>query len=60
MLTKAQIKWALEHDWAIRETADGQSIVVWDVVLNVETNEVIEKQYRWTGSFQDLRIWAGY
>ena len=57
MLTEKQIKWASQHDWFIESGADGTILVKDSYVLDSVLYEPILK---WTGTFAELRAWAGY
>lgn len=54
-LTRDQIRWAAAHDWFGADNGDGTITVVerWSDLAG-------EQQFRWAGTFQELRAWAGY
>lgn len=58
MLTPEQIGWARMHDWFVRGYADG-TIAVCEVLTDREGN-VSQNFFRFTGTFGELLIWAGY
>ena len=52
--TPNQIKWAAQHDWFVSVNDNG-NIVAREVYSDGSSNIVVH-----TGSFQELRDWAGY
>lgn len=56
-MTSKQIEWASRHDWFVKEISDG--VVVRDRVVDKAGNWS-EYQFLWTGTFRELRDWAGY
>lgn len=50
-MTSQQIKWAASHDWFVMDNGNGTITVRDDLGGPLLT---------WTGSFSELRAWAGY
>lgn len=57
MLTQNQIRWASQHDWFVADLGDGQIQVRDGWTLD---GELFEQVLSWTGTFTELRAWAGY
>lgn len=55
MLTASQIKWAASHDWFVSDNGDGTI-----TVLTMEMSDPIGATMIFSGSFRELRDWAGY
>lgn len=56
-MTEQQIKWAASHDWFVCDKGDGSIIVRDAYTLRGEYHSA---EIVWTGSFSELRDWAGY
>lgn len=63
MLNRRQIAWAAQHDWFvsadIAPSAYEGTITVRDEVHHVDTGWTVE-MITWSGTFAELRAWAGY
>lgn len=57
MFTETQMAWAAQHDWYVVQK-DGMPVVV-DRQYSRDSGYEEEMVF-WTGSFQELREWAGY
>lgn len=62
MLTVRQIQWAATHDWFLRDNGDGTITLqeAWTVSHKFKACELHTKIILWTGTFAELRDWAGY
>lgn len=62
MLTDAQIAWAKAHDWFHHVDRDGVLHVADDTTTRDHNGIVVlhHQVIAWRGTFQDLRLWAGY
>lgn len=61
MLTDRQIGWALSHDWAVAQQTnqdESHSLIVVD--RYTLDGKDYSTEMEWTGTFQQLRDWAGY
>lgn len=59
-LTNIQIEWAKQHDWfASCRQGDRPVLFVYDRYTTSD-GEYFEDLIRWDGSFEQLRLWAGY
>lgn len=61
MFTHKQILWCAQHDWFLGERHNG-NLLVREAWTSADDNytTVTETTIEWTGSFQELREWAGY
>lgn len=57
-MTQAQVNWAKRHDWFVADLGNGR-IIVLDDYVDCE-GKVHRNTIAWTGTFQELRNWAGY
>lgn len=60
-MTKAQIKWAQQHDWFIRvdDVMGHQLVVARDFAANDATGQYEAQEVRFH-DFKELAHWAGY
>lgn len=58
-LTAAQIRWAADHDWFVRDNGD-QTITVVDRSYDAANDQLHEDVLVWDDTFAALREWAGY
>jgi len=59
MLTRSQLNWAMQHDWAsfIDDRVKTIVVVQW---VKVESGGYHPQYASWIGSFSELKAWAGY
>jgi hypothetical protein len=55
--TPNQIAWIKSHDWFCHEGVDGSIAVYERITFRGTFSETVKL---WTGSFRELRDWAGY
>jgi hypothetical protein len=55
-MTPDQIKWALSHDWAIREANEYGTRGIWCA----DRDSAGTESYVFIADFRTLRSWAGY
>ena len=57
-LTSSQVTWAKAHDWFVSYDPTTGVLTVADIY--VQNGQPHSETVAWSGSFKELRVWAGY